>query len=242
MIRKIKNKVRRFEQDSAGLQRLQEDQLALVQLHKMFADGVFLPLTSWSISPREVLHICNEIIINDRKGIIEFGAGFSTICIAKLLQIAGKPTRFYSVESNAQWAAELSKILERMQLSNLVRIIVAPLAKTPPEFSLAEQFWYDTNEIAGMLHADAKFDLIIVDGPHGATCKFARYPAIPFLKDRLADEYVIFLDDSSRAEEQKIASEWQALLGANLRDYNRYAVIGNAPSGFDPAPFGFTRL
>ncbi len=242
MIRKIKNKVKRFEQDNAGLQRLLEDQMALAQLHKMFDDGVFLPLTSWSISPREVLHACNEIVINNRHSVVEFGSGFSTLCIARMLKITGRATRFVTVESNAAWAAELSKILVKMGLSAFVNIIVAPLAPVSSEFSKGDQSWYDTSAIAPNIGTKDKIDMVIVDGPHGATCQYARFPAIPFLKNYLADDFVIFLDDSSRPEEQQIAMEWKKLLGAHLRDYHRYVVIGNAASGFDPAPFGLTKL
>src|ERR1041384_8054779 len=110
---KKKNKIKVTEARIAPSHQLQEDNMAMSQLLKMFSHNLFLPITSWSISPKEVLHICNDIAINNRKQIVEFGSGFSTICIAQLLKINGKPVDFVSIENNAEWASELKLILKR---------------------------------------------------------------------------------------------------------------------------------
>ena len=91
MINKIKNKIvtiiRNLESKAELNYNYSQDQMAYNQLLKMFDNNVFIPITNWSISPNEVLHICNDIVINKKTNIIEFGSGFSTICIAQLLKI-----------------------------------------------------------------------------------------------------------------------------------------------------------
>lgn len=248
MINKIKNKLNFITQSLASIdskatlnQASVLDHLALTQLLKMFDDKIFIPLTSWSISPNEVLHVCNEIIINKRRNIIEFGSGFSTICIAQLLKINNINTAFFSVENDANWAEELNGILKRMELSDFVKIIVAPIANVPKEFAKANQEkWYDTEILSQALSQVETIELVLVDGPFGGTTPFARYSAVPFLKNKLTSNYAVFLDDSARESEMKIAQDWQNLLQAKSIDYKRYTYLTNNYN-FDIAPYGYNQ-
>lgn len=236
MINKIQNKIKQFTYRLETSHQLQEDHMSLLQLHKMFDNQLFLPLTTWSISPKEILHFCNDIIINDRKNIVEFGAGFSTICIAQLLKISKKKANFISVENNAAWAADLRRILQDMELQDFVQIIDAPITAVPEKFAKAKQEkWYDTEILKTQI--SAAVDLVIVDGPFGGTTPFARYSAIPFLQEKLAADYSIFLDDSSRPEEKAIAQDWHKLLGGEIRNHKRYTCF-TSTTGFDVGPYG----
>ncbi len=238
MIKRIKDKIRQFEYRIATSHQLQEDHLALTQLLKMFGEQTFLPLTSWSVSPREVLHICNDITINKRNSIIEFGAGFSTICIAQLLKITNSSTTFITIEDHSDWAEETRKLLARLGLQDYATIITAPIAELPSRWAKPTQTkWYDTNIISNGISHIANFDVVIVDGPFGGTTPFARFSAVPFLKEKLAQNYSIFLDDSGRPEEKQIAADWLALLGGKSKDHKRYICMTNT-SGFDVSPYG----
>ncbi|HEX9979485.1 MAG TPA: hypothetical protein VGB50_02845 [Flavobacterium sp.] len=238
MISKLKKRFSQIEFKIGASHQLMEDQLALTQLLKMFDDKVFFPLTAWSISPKEVLHICNDIIINDRKSIVEFGSGFSTICIANLLKIKNKHASFVSIENNQLWAAELTKILESEGLSNYVSIKVAPISDVPSKYAYEkQQKWYDHKLVDSAIDGNQNIDLVIVDGPYGRTTPYARYTAVPFLKEKLGSDYAIFLDDTARDHEKQIASEWHKLLGGQMYDHNRYTYLTNL-RGFDVSPFG----
>ena len=81
------------------------------------------------------------------------------------------------------------------------------------------------------------FDLVVVDGPYGKTTPFARYSALPFLKNKLADNFAVFLDDSSRIEEREIANEWLKLLQCKSVDKQRYTYFSSNTT-FDVTPFG----
>lgn len=238
MIDRIKNKIKQFEHRIETSHQLQEDHLAMTQLLKMFPNGIFLPMTSWSVSPREVLHICNDIVINNRKSIIEFGSGFSTICIAQLLKINNIEASFFSVEDNSDWANDMRKMIDKLGLQNQVKIIIAPIADVPAEFAKKSQTkWYDTKSIAAEIASIDNFDVVIVDGPFGGSTPFARYSAVPFLKPKLSGDFAIFLDDSNRADEKQIAADWIKITEAKSKNHKRYfCLIGK--SGFDVAPYG----
>ena len=238
MINRIKNKVKQIENKIEISRQLQEDNLALVQLLKMFGDNIFLPLTAWSVSPREVLHYCNDITINNRKTIVEFGSGFSTICIAQLLKISNKTATFISIENDTNWAAELSNILNGLGLLQYVKIIVAPITSVAPEIAKkGQEKWYDADAIAARIKEISNIDMVIVDGPFGGTTPFARFSAIPFLKEKMATSFTVFLDDTGRLEEKQIVSDWQSILGANATQYNkRYTCLTNKDS-FTVTPY-----
>src|SRR5690242_11048593 len=55
-------------------------------------------LTTFSMMPSTVVHILNDMVINDRKMIIEFGSGNSTIFIARLIHLLGSGIQFYSID------------------------------------------------------------------------------------------------------------------------------------------------
>lgn len=237
MINKIRNKTKEIELRLAANQQMQEDHMALSQLLKMFDGTLFLPLTSWSISPSEVVHICNDIVINKREQIVEFGAGFSTICIAQLLKISHSKAIFISIENNPDWAAELNEILIRLELQDYVRIITAPITAVPKEFAKdAQEKWYDISIVQEAVSKMEAIDLVIVDGPYGGTTPYARYSAVPALKNRIAPKFAVFLDDANRDEEKNIANDWRSLLGSEMRNHVRYVCL-TGKNDFNVAPY-----
>ena len=238
MLSKIKNKVRQNDSRLEDLHQLQEDQIALVQLYKMFPDALFLPLTTWSISPREIVHACNEIVINNRRNIVEFGAGFSTICIAQLLRLHGLQATFIIVEESAEWAAEMQKILEGLGLSSNAAIVTAPVAPVKLPIALTGQTkWYDSEALDKAFENISGIDLVIVDGPTGATSKYARYSAIPYLKEKLSPDFVIFADDTQRPDEKDMVTEWHRILQSGWSIYKRYTCLFSIQKR-DATPYG----
>ena len=218
-------------------QRLQQTHFNYSQLSQLFQEDTFIPFSAWAISPSTILHVLNDISINKRKSVIEFGAGASTFYIAKLIKTMQLPTVFYSVEADGDWAKELNRQLELLELSAFVKVIHCPQAKVPANLSYKEQeTWYDTEVLQDALSEAPGIDLILVDGPVGASTPFARYSAIPFLKEKMAVKYSIFLDDINRWREAEIAMEWQKILKCKMDKKERYVVFTNTDS-FDVTPF-----
>ncbi|MFN2423915.1 MAG: class I SAM-dependent methyltransferase [Cryomorphaceae bacterium] len=238
MFDSLKNRLRKVEKRLDYLAEMQGENLASLQLQKLFGDGFFMPLTSWSISPAEVLHICNDIEVNNRRSIIEFGSGYSTLCMARMLQITGRDARLFSVESDASWFESMNDALKRNGLDEFVELIFAPVVDAPPEISMSEDGrWYDADILEKALKNVDSVDLVVVDGPFGSVSSHARYPAVPFLKSKLADRFSIFLDDATRPHERKIAERWKDLIGADPKDFGRYMYFTNS-KGFDSEPYG----
>ncbi|UFH35719.1 class I SAM-dependent methyltransferase [Flavobacterium acetivorans] len=238
IINKIKNKVKWFEHLLLKKYKLEQDTIALAQLLKLFDNKVFLPLTAWAISPKQVLHICNDIVINERKNIIEFGSGFSTICIAQLLKINKIEASFMSIENDEQWYENLKGILLKLELSEYVNVIYAPIIKVSKTIAKeGQEKWYDTLIISEEISRHQSFDLLIVDGPFGKTTPFARYSAVPFLKDRISENFAIFLDDTDRVEEKEIAQLWHQILKCFKINKDRYTYFSNK-NDFDITPYG----
>lgn len=188
-----------------------------------------MPLTSWSVSPNLILHILNEIEINDRKRIIEFGSGASTIYIAKLLKLKFPDSQFISVESDQAWADKIYAQLKQLHLTDYVDIVVAKKNSVPKEYSLKDQnAWYDTEVLMSKLATFNDIDLILVDGPPASFSSYSRYSAIPFLNTKLHSNFAVFIDDTNRKEEKEIAQRWKKDLNCNLRFFDDYALLSNA--------------
>src|SRR5690554_4417842 len=113
----------------------------------------------------------------------------STLYIAQLIKTLKLPTKLYSVESDQEWLTKMQNDILRFDLTDIVTFIYAPLTAVVEGLGLGEQkLWYDSEKITDDLPNEQEFDLVIVDGPFGGGTPYARYSAIPFIKDRLRSE------------------------------------------------------
>ncbi|RZJ70856.1 class I SAM-dependent methyltransferase [Flavobacterium sp.] len=238
MLNRLKAKVKQNDTRLEDAHELQQDQLALTQLYKMFPDAFFMPLTTWSVSPKEIVHVCNDILVNDRKCIVEFGSGFSTVCIARMLKLHDKKVSFYTVEESTGWASELQRILESQGLSDYVTVVHAPASEIKLPISKKNQTkWYNTDILSEVFADVRNIDVIVVDGPTGAISPHARYSAIPFLKDKLAEDFSIFVDDTFREEEKSMGLDWRDILKCEWKNYKRYMHLFSVRKN-DATPYG----
>jgi len=193
-----------------------DDAYALSLLQPLMIGYPFIPFTTASLRPFCLAHMLNDIVINGRKNIIEFGSGLSTILFGRLIRRNRLGAMIFSVEHNAGWAGELKNILDMEDLGDIVRVVHAPLGEYPLAVSGSE--WYDVEKLAGAI-GDRRFDMMIIDGPpawekgNGQ----ARYPAFPFMKDRMAQRYSIYLDDVNRIGEQTVLQRWEEESGLGFR-------------------------
>ena len=174
-----------------------EDAKALQALTRL--DGAFLPWTSYSMRPAAILAAASDVVIMDRRQIVECGSGNSTIYLARLLSQRGKG-RITTIEHDAGWAATTSQMLEREGLLDVVTVVHAPLVAG----------WYDTHVVdaAGLGTAA---DLLVVDGPpaHGGTPDPSiRRKALDVFHTRLTPDATIILDDAGRRGEREVLAKW----------------------------------
>ncbi|MFA7615949.1 MAG: class I SAM-dependent methyltransferase [Weeksellaceae bacterium] len=234
MIKKIINKVRAFDIAlHTGIPNHLKQQKSLDILLKMFEPGFFFPITPWTMNSVEIQHICNEIMANKRRNIVEFGSGFSTICIAQMLKSNKIEANFISVDNNPDWILFLKEILKNQNLEEYVNFVTAPLADVPSQYGWKEQkTWFNTEVLDNELKQINNVDMIIVDGPEGDSTSFARYSAVPYLKNKLNNSFSVFLDDAHRKHEIEITNQWQTMLNCKSMDFENYIYF------YENAKFG----
>ena len=180
--------------------------------------GPYLPWGSGAMRPAGLVVVCNDIVLNDRRCIVEVGSGVSTVLLARLLTQRGAVGggRLAVVEHDARWGRWVVGQLEREGVGAGVVVIDAPLLPHP----VADEglVWYDEAAVGAGLDAalgGGLIDLLVVDGPpaFAAGHGMSRYPALPVLRERLASGATVVLDDVERPGEQEVLLRWEREFG-----------------------------
>ncbi len=181
--------------------------------------GPYLPWGIGVMRPAGLVAVCNDVVLRDRRRIVELGGGVSTVLLARLLAQgdADAGARLITVEHDAVWAGWLTAQLEREGLDRFATVVPAPLA--PHERAVDGLDWYQAGALDSGLDAALRgepIDLLVVDGPPAWARGFelARYPALPVLRGRLAAGATVVLDDVDRVGEQRVLSRWSEETGA----------------------------
>ncbi len=185
------------------------DTYALQLLNLDHADA--LPWTSSAPRPGLVCCLIDDIRINRRRTIIEFGSGVSSLVVARALD--PRTQRLLSFEHDEDWANHVSDQLDRLNLADRCQVVHAPLKSC--ELSIESSQWYDIDVVRNCVESlEVDVDVVICDGPpaYSRDTRMARYPAIPALQSMLANRYSVYLDDIDRSSERKIAKRWSNLL------------------------------
>jgi predicted O-methyltransferase YrrM len=188
-----------------SLSRMQQD---VESLHLLPELGLsYIPWTTASLRPARIRALLNEVVIHQRKSVLEFGSGISTLYLAKYFDGSDKG-QVISVEEDEEWATIVEGYLEELGVSqDRFQVLRAPLQ--PFDGAQNPDLWYDTEVLETELRKQ-NFDMVFVDGPvsWGNENKSARYPALPFVKDRLQEDSVTFLDDAEWGDQKKILRRW----------------------------------
>jgi hypothetical protein len=193
-----------------------EDAYALSLLQPLIVGYPYLPFTAAALRPFALAHILNDIVVNERREIIEFGAGLSTVLIGRLIRQNRLEARLLSVEHSEAWAEALQEKLRKEGLGDLVRVVYAPLKATGLSECSGE--WYDLGGEDLRLEG-RRFDMMIVDGPPAweKGRELARYPALPLMKAGLREKHAIYLDDANRPGEQEVLRRWEVQTGFQFK-------------------------
>ena len=195
-----------------------EDIYSLNSLQSLLINYPYLPISIFALRPLAINMILNEIVINNRQFILEFGSGISTLLIARLIKRNQLSTRLISVEHDANWCHLIQAQLRAEEAPNSVQIIHAPLL--PCDISWDKLEWFNPESLKSF----DDFDMIIIDGPPACNenLQFSRYPALPFIWDKLKPEFVVILDDANRYGERKIIAQWEKLYSL------KFQVVGDS--------------
>ncbi len=188
--------------------------------------GPYLPWGAGAMRPAGLVAVCNDVVLNGRRRVVELGSGVSTILLARLLT-QRRPLggfRLAAVEHDAGWAQWVTDQLDREGTGKNVVVVHAPLL--PHALAEGALAWYDETVVAAGLEVALQgdlIDLLVVDGPpaYAAGHGLARYPALPVLHHRLAPGATVILDDVERPGEREVLRRWERETGL---DFDRRAV------------------
>jgi glycosyltransferase involved in cell wall biosynthesis len=128
--------------------------------------------------------------------ILECGSGITTILMGLLAGRRGVKT--YAFEHIDEWRARVLKAVSQFQIPR-VEILHTPLR----HYQNFE--WYG----APLADLPPTFSFVLCDGPPGETVG-GRYGLLPVMRDRLAADAVIILDDIEREGELDALRRWQS--------------------------------
>lgn len=172
-------------------------------------------LGSWSLCAQSVNFLEQEIQKYRPRTILEFGSGISTICLARFMKdLHGDSGGVHvcSVEQNLPVVESTTRRLAEVKLDRRVRVIAAPLVQRrvmDREVSCYAISDADLAEIASL-----RPDFILVDGP--AAESGARFGTLPLVRDAIAPDARVYLDDAFRDGELDVAKAWLKLFGMEI--------------------------
>ena len=212
-------------------QRTFSESAAAAALMGLTAAGPYLPWGAGTMRVAGLVAVCNDVVLSDRRCVVEVGSGTSTVLLARLLRERwpGGEHRHVAVEHDPAWAAWVAAQLAREGLAERTTVLHVPLAPHP--HGPAGLPWYDDEPLQSGLDAalaGALVDLLVVDGPPADTAEkvLARYPALPALHARLEAGATVVLDDVERPGEQEVLQRWEREF--DVRFERRAATAGIA--------------
>ena len=197
-------------------------------LKPYFPEGYLLE-TSYSLSFQAIQHILNDILIYKPRFILEFGSGLSTIVIGNFIKSNDMNIKLISIDDDLSWQEFLKEMGAIADFYNF------PLIDNHPHSYNGKGKWFEIPD--DHLISEFKFDLVIVDAPKGALGKFSRYGFIGFVRNRLSDQTIIYLDDTHRPDENKIGQCFLSEIGVPMihEKYFNYSRFSSNQS-FNTSP------
>lgn len=206
-----------LDQSSTSTVRQMESLLQL--LPRMSQAGRGLPPTGgWAMSAEGLLLVSDLIQSRKPKKILELGSGSSTIWIG--LQASEIGASLISVEHDEAYAQKTQRLITEFGLTESVELRLAEL--TDVTLSDRQTRWYDPEALERL----EQVDMLIVDGPPGATGPQARQPALPMLIDTLSADCVVLLDDMHRTSEKHAFETWEECYSDFTRQDSGSARVG----------------
>ena len=215
-----------------------DDIYCLNILQPLLVNHQYLPLNGGALRPICMAYILNEIIINKRESILEFGAGISTILMARLIKTNNLKVKISSIEHNKKWIQQLQHILSNEGLQEYVNFIHSDLKDNS---EIEDCIWYD-EKILNEEFEGQVFDFVIVDGPPADIPKirYSRYPVKDFIQNRLSENFCILIDDSNRIGETKLATDLKKEFPKNKSYYiSKTLFVTYSELFFNPIPLHY---
>ena len=194
------------------------------QIFELLKEEDCLLINAFSMTWYALSFLSEEIRVNNRMKIIEFGSGISTIVMAREIERHNLNAKITSVEHDTFYFNRLKTFIRSEKLDHIINLVQVPLE---PDTRLGgNNKWYDAAILNGFLGNVSNYDMVVIDGPPAYKEDFSlsRYGGIPFIFPRLADGYSIFLDDANRSGEKKVLEFWKKEFNLDFTIHNFLAV------------------
>ncbi len=166
--------------------------------------------TGWSAKPEYIEEIA-RLAMKATGPVLECGSGLSTILLGLL---AGKMgLRVWALEHDPGWHERNRAILEQYGIRS-VELCYAPL------IAHGRFDWYSPP----LERMPRSFSFVVCDGPPDST-PGGRYGLLPVMKDYMAPDCIVLLDDTKRPGERKILERW-------AREAGTASVFGGAEQSY----------
>jgi hypothetical protein len=176
---------------------------AAAQLVSLIDARAPLPsMGDWAMQPSALVTMYHLVRRHRPDLVVELGSGSSTVILGHAVQAYGG--RILSVEHDERFAEATRQALDAHGLTDTCSVAVAPLVDV--EVEGVTRRWYDPAVFDGL----EGIGVLVVDGPPELTGPQARFPAVPWLRDRLAHGAYVVLDDVHREDERRILAAWDA--------------------------------
>jgi len=187
------------------------EELPAFLLQQLFHQGGYLPYTTSSLKFRFLACVANDIVVNNRKKVLELGTGISTVIMARLFKLNRIEGIVYSIDESSEWQAIVQNILEQEQLSSYVKFVHAPTAKST---DLSLSFEYDAQIVARAIGSE-QFDIVLIDGPSAWQQQhvMSRASNLKHFQHKMAENFTIFVDNSDRKGEAELVNRIQETFG-----------------------------
>jgi predicted O-methyltransferase YrrM len=187
-----------------GAQREQTREFeALLQLYRGApARAPMPPSGHWALNATNLLDLLHLVRRRRPRLVLELGSGTSTVWLGYAVEQWGG--RLISIDHKEEYAEQTRSWVSAHGLDGVVAVRDAPLRAVTVGTETFQ--WYDPTVFADL----DGIDLLLVDGPPGATGPQARFPAVHLLLDRLSPVATVVLDDAERADEVETVRRWTA--------------------------------
>jgi hypothetical protein len=198
-----------FENYRRTLFNFKEQEKSYCQIESLFSLFSFLKINrplplmrGWAISPDFANIIVDQIKQYKPKVIVDLGSGMSTLISGYLLKEQGYG-KVFAFDHDEKFVQTTRQMIIKHGVDDAVEIIHAPIK----EIILNNKtfLYYDIDKFANLKN----IDILIVDGPPERIQKFARYPALPALFNKLSSRAIILVDDAVGVDIREAVKKWQ---------------------------------
>lgn len=190
---------------------MRSDQADLRALHLLSPIVMgYLPWSGSAIAPQTAVQVCNELALNERRTVVELGAGVSTIVLAMWAESEQQPIHVTSIDEDEAWIRLVRRAVERFNFAT-VEFVHAPLKPYASWSGMPRVTrWFDLDVVDTV---QGPIDMLLVDGPtaHRPEWRCDRWPALPQFADRLSGSCAVLLDDTLRPGESLVLRSWLEL-------------------------------